>query len=123
MSNFDIPTWPGADEFRAYGAPSRPTPTAPAGARLFLGQVLATPGVIRLAAESGRALPEFTAEYLARHLRGDWGDLCEQDRAANDSACESGDRVLSVYDTPAGKLWIITEADRSATTCLTPTEY
>jgi hypothetical protein len=117
--------WPGAEDFRAYGAPYRPTPLPTVHARLFLGQVLATPGAIRLAAEAGRSLPEFTAEYLTRHLRGDWGDICEEDRAANDRACEpeTQGRVLSVYDTPGGRLWIITEADRSATTCLAPTEY
>lgn len=61
---------------------------------------------------------------LARHAAGDWGDLCGEDRAANDRAVAVGARILSAYHTPEGvKLWIITEADRSATTILLPEEY
>lgn len=61
--------------------------------------------------------------YLRRHLRGDWGDLCDDDKAANDMALIAGTRIFSAYHTPEGKIWIITEADRSSTTVLTPEEY
>ncbi len=61
---------------------------------------------------------------LARHARGDWGDVCADDRQANDGALTRGGRLLSAYHTPCGtKYWIITEADRSATTVLLPEEY
>jgi hypothetical protein len=41
----------------------------------------------------------------------------------NDQAVKNGGRVLSSYDLRGDKLWIITEADRSVTTLLTPEEY
>jgi len=62
-------------------------------------------------------------QLLSRHMRGDWGDCCDEDKATNDSAVDEGSRVFSAYDTMAGRLWIITEADRSSTTVLTPAEY
>ena len=62
--------------------------------------------------------------YLQRHLNGDWGDLCDDDRRSNDAALENGDRLFSSYRiTPDLKLWIITEWDRSVTTLLLPDEY
>jgi|TARA_R110000772_G_scaffold266742_1_gene389659 hypothetical protein len=63
--------------------------------------------------------------YLQRHLNGDWGDLCDDDRRQNDVALKSGeDRLLSSYQVTSDlKLWIITERDRSVTTLLLPEEY
>jgi len=64
------------------------------------------------------------APYLQRHLNGDWGDLCDEDRRSNDAALKNGDRLFSSYRiTPDLKLWIITEWDRSVTTLLLPSEY
>lgn len=61
---------------------------------------------------------------MARHARGDWGDLCPEDKQANDDALSVGARLLSAYHTGDGrKFWIITEADRSVTTVLLPEEY
>lgn len=61
---------------------------------------------------------------LARHSRGDWGDVCEEDRLANEQALIEGNRLFSVYHAPEGtKYWIITEWDRSMTTVLLPEEY
>ena len=61
---------------------------------------------------------------LARHARGDWGDVCEFDRRANDEALREGLRLFSVYTiTPDLVIWIITEADRSVTTILLPSDY
>ena len=61
---------------------------------------------------------------LARHLRGDWGDVDEEDRQTNDQALTHGARLLSVYHAANGtKFWIITEADRSVTTILLPDDY
>ena len=53
----------------------------------------------------------------------DWGDLRQEDKALNDQAVESGDQVMAKYLTSKGKIWIITEWDRSATTILFPCEY
>lgn len=61
---------------------------------------------------------------LARHIHGDWGDLPAEDLAANELALLTGRRLLSSYDLPGGgKVWIITEADRSVTTILLPDDY
>jgi hypothetical protein len=62
--------------------------------------------------------------FLARHAIGDWGELDQSDVAENEYSMAYGFRLLSSYRTNAGeKLWIITEADRSATTLLLPEEY
>ena len=64
------------------------------------------------------------ADLLARHQRGDWGEVCEEDRLANESALREGERLFSVYRLSSGtKIWIITERDRSSTTLLLPSEY
>lgn len=61
---------------------------------------------------------------LSRHLACDWGDISPEDAKANDEALESGERLFSSYFLPTGKtIWVITEADRSATTILSPEEY
>lgn len=61
---------------------------------------------------------------LARHARGDWGNVDADDWAANDRAIVEGTRLLSAYCARSGtKFWIITEADRSATTVLLPEDY
>ncbi|MGB5737248.1 MAG: hypothetical protein WBM40_22700 [Thiohalocapsa sp.] len=52
-----------------------------------------------------------------------FGDLCEEDRAANTEALRSGARLLGVYEVAGLRLWIVTEADRSATTIMLPEEY
>lgn len=87
--------------------------------RVFaLGQCLATQGVLRLVSYS----EIYTC--LERHRMGDWGDVEAEDRAANDAALVSGARLLSSFISSEGvHLWIITEADRSATTVLLPSEY
>ena len=85
--------------------------------RSTLGRVVATVGALRPIEQC----PEFP--YLDRHSSGDWGNLCEEDRQDNERALRCGERLLPAYETPAGKLWILTEADRSATTILLPGEY
>ena len=87
---------------------------------LTLGQVVATPGCLEMLSECGQTPDEF----LARHVKGDWGELDEEDRQANDDALIDGSRVLSAYRAKNGKkIWIITEHDRSSTCCLLPSEY
>lgn len=87
-------------------------------ARFSLGRIVATPGALE------RYSPDQLAQFLRRHLTGDWGDLDAHDRAANKTALQIGARIFSSYRMPDGeKLWIITEADRSATTFLLPGEY
>ena len=62
--------------------------------------------------------------FVVRHVTGDWGELDQDDAKANDLAVREGSRILSAYRTARGiRIWIITEADRSATTLLLPQEY
>lgn len=90
------------------------------GALFLPGQVVATPGALALLVNA-RLSP---ADLLRRHLCGDWGDLDPEDWAANDRAWKQDDgRILSSYVVPGGKVWVITEWDRSVTTLLLPEEY
>jgi hypothetical protein len=98
---------------------------AKARPKFSLGQILSTPGAIE-ALEKAR---QSAAHFLERHGRGDWGDVCEEDRETNERALLDGSRLLSAYRTSLGeKLWIITEAaddagKRAATTIHLPSEY
>ena len=87
--------------------------------RLPLGHVVATPGALEVVRDHGLDV----VGLLHRHRAGDWGAVSEHDAQANDHAVEEGTRILSAYETAGGRLWIITEADRSATTVLLPSEY
>jgi hypothetical protein len=90
-----------------------------------LGQIVATPGALEALRKAGQS----ASAFLQRHVQGDWGDLCEEDREANEQALLDGSRILSAYRTSIGeRLWIITEAvddsgNRAATTILLPSEY
>ncbi len=85
-----------------------------------LGQVVATPGALEaLRASNQDALP-----LLRRHAQGDWGEVSPEDARENEFSLTHGLRLLSVYTLTDGtRIWIITEADRSATTLLLPEEY
>jgi hypothetical protein len=84
------------------------------------GQIVATPGALAVLKLAHRT----PFEFLSRHLRGDWGDLCEDDKFENELSLKAGFRLMSSYAVnDKEKLWIITEADRSATTLLLPSEY
>lgn len=85
-----------------------------------LGQIVATPGALRLLEEM-HVSPEL---LLNRHQSGDWGTIPAEDRTENEISVKQGFRVMSSY--PIGvdeRVWIITEADRSVTTILKPEEY
>jgi hypothetical protein len=85
-----------------------------------LGRIVATPGALA-------ALQDATQDahaLLARHVSGDWGDLTDDDWKENNFSVTRCLRLLSAYHLSTGvTLWIITEADRSATTLLLPSEY
>ncbi len=90
------------------------------GGKFQLGQLVATRGVhAHLEEHNINILP-----YIASHVSGDWGELCEEDKKANEDALIHGLRVMSVYTLRTKKkIWIITEAGRHATTVLFPEEY
>jgi hypothetical protein len=63
-------------------------------------------------------------DAIDRHLRGDWGVVDEEDWAQNVAALSEEGRLVSVYLSEEQVcFWIITEADRSATTVLLPSDY
>jgi hypothetical protein len=83
------------------------------------GQVVATPGALQFC-EANKINPLL---LLGRHIAGDWGDLDSADVAANVHAVQHDLRILSSYKLATGKVWVITEADRSSTCVLLPDEY
>ena len=88
--------------------------------KFSLGKLVATPGALDALAEAGQS----PMEFVSRHLQGDWGECCEEDRQTNEDALQNGERLFSVYRTAKGvKVWVITETDRSVTTMLLPSEY
>ena len=90
---------------------------------LEIGGLVATAGIDAWARKSPKDRISGIAASLARHVTGDWGDVCDEDKAANDYAATHDERVLSAYTVDGEKIWIITEHDRSVTTILFPEEY
>jgi hypothetical protein len=86
-----------------------------------LGQIVSTPGALDALGKEAIGADEL----IARHVSGDWGELCEDDRRENDLSMTEGFRILSAYtlSRTRAKIWVITEADRSVTTLLLPDEY
>ncbi len=85
----------------------------------LLGQTLTTPGA--LVVMQGMDISPIS--ILSRHQCGDWGDMDQDDKEANDSALNTETRIFSAYKFNTVLLWVITEADRSSTTILLPEEY
>jgi hypothetical protein len=106
-----------------------------------LGKVTITGGAVEALAEAG----QHAASFLARHVRGDWGENCHFDQieltdderhrgweATDDSGkinksnvLGGRDSVMSEYRIDRGKrLWVITTLDHGgSTTVLLPEEY
>ena len=90
------------------------------GARFALGETFITPG----AQEALEIAGQTAIQFLRRHMSNDWGEISEEDARENELSLREGYRLLSAYRTVRGqRIWIITEADRSATTILLPSEY
>lgn len=85
-----------------------------------IGKLVSTPGALELMIRDEKVN---LFMLLARHCSGDWGELSEDDYQENELSLKEGFRILSAYEIKGGKIWIITEADRSATTFLLPSEY
>ena len=71
---------------------------------------------------------KFVIESLRKHLKGNWGDITEDDKRLNDLAITEThhNRVFSAYNFKGNeddRIWIITEYDRTYTTILFPTDY
>ena len=88
-------------------------------ARFPLGRVVATPGALEALEASGVS----PVELLGRHQAGDWGEIPREDAKENERSVLGGYRILSSYPAGEERVWIITEADRSSTCLLLPSEY
>ena len=83
-----------------------------------LGQTVITQNAL------GAVDPEDVQDAIRRHVCGDWGDICDEDKAINEQSLVHGARLMSTFtDRHGTKFWIITEADRSVTTVLLPDDY
>ena len=87
-----------------------------------LGQAVMTRGIAE-EMEQNKEFAEFVRASFIRHSNGDWGEMCEEDKQANEDALKNGHRLFSAYIKGDWKIWIITEWDRSVTTILFPEEY
>jgi hypothetical protein len=88
--------------------------------RFGLGVVVATPGALEVLGD----LEISPSELVERHASGDWGDVPSEDARENEYSLKHGFRVLSNYPLASGeRIWVITEADRSSTCILLPSEY
>ena len=93
--------------------------------KFSLGRIVATPGALEALREAGQE----AGEFLSRHVTGDWGDLDQEDRQANDAALIDGSRLLSAYKTRKRvRIWVITEATnddglRYSSCVLLPEDY
>lgn len=87
--------------------------------KFALGATVATPGALDLLDSTGTN----ASSILTRHQYGDFGSICAEDTQSNLDAITYGLRVFSAYDIGKVRLWVITEADRSVTTLLLPSEY
>jgi hypothetical protein len=89
------------------------------------GLLVGTPGCLEAFRQSGESL----YDYFMRHRTGDWGELSDGDKQANDRAVKDGSRILSAYMLKSGvKVWVITKAVnddgfRESTCFLLPEEY
>ena len=93
---------------------------AGASVRFWLGQVVATPAALSAMYKAKQGVDEL----LARHQSGDWGEVGNEDWDENELSLREGYRLFTVYRLVSGeRVWIITEADRSATTMLLPEDY
>lgn len=93
------------------------------------GPVLTTPGIRDIMSIGPRAT-ETIQKCLDRHCGGDWGDLCDDDKLINQISLEEEkekgftyENLFSSYNTDVGKIYVITECDRSVTTILLSDEY
>ena len=85
--------------------------------RIPLGQIVATSNALSI------LTPEEISQGLARHAKGDWGDVSQESVEQNNESLHDGSRVMSVYGEGRKRFWIITEANRSVTTILMPEDY
>ena len=69
-----------------------------------LGKLVATPGALAALQKAGQS----PAEFLSLHVRGQWGDISEEDRRENEYSLQHGFRLLASYRTNANEtIWVV----------------
>jgi len=87
------------------------------------GQIVTTMTIANAMEESDIFHKEIHKNFNS-YLSCNWGDLSKNDKKLNDIAVkENNDRIFAAYKTTKGKIYIITEIDRSVTTILFANEY
>lgn len=86
------------------------------------GKIVVTCGVNEAICESEQFSKDVLRSFV-RYSCCDWGEMCNEDIETNNYALKNGGRIFASYETCKGKIWIITEWDRSVTTVLFPSEY
>jgi len=90
--------------------------------KFLLGFIHATDGALDALSEMPDGVAQFD-KMIDRHAAGDWGDLSDDDKAENEFSLNKYLRLLSAYNVNGVKFWVITEANRTLTTILLPSEY
>lgn len=90
--------------------------------RFNLGRLVMTCGIAN-EIKNNQSYKKEILDCLTRYLSGDWGSLCDEDKEANELAIQNNDRILATYTTSCGKIYIITEFNRSYTTVMFANEY
>ncbi len=104
----------------AHLKPTAGNETTAGTSRFPLGSLFLTPGASEALEDAGQSAQEF----INRHARLEQGELCDEDHRENLFSVSRPLRIFSAFKTANGvKVWLITEADRSATTILLPSEY
>jgi hypothetical protein len=84
-------------------------------------------GRLHVANGAANALRQAGADvmkFLKRHAEGDWGDINQDDWQANDHSALGGGRTYSTYIlNSTTSIWVVSEADRSATGVFLPGEF
>lgn len=90
--------------------------------KFSLGKTVMSHGVAEHLKENNIDQGELS-KLVYRHRCGDWGDIPIEDKEVNEESLKNGARLLSSYQLGVENVWVITEADRSVTTVLFPSEY
>lgn len=92
--------------------------------KFTLGQIVTTRAIHDDIADNSKFAKE-VLDCLRRYANADFSDMeYAEDVQANMDAIKNGDdRIFATYNTSKGKIYIITEWDRSVTTILYPEDY
>lgn len=92
---------------------------------VFIGSLYFTRGIKELVDDETFSREDLL-ECVHRHIRCDYGEMCEEDVEVNNQALDMNyGRVMSEYRLNDIRIWFITclAGEQTYTTCLLPEEY